>query len=287
MHIVTDSGADFLPEQLGGSEMSMASLTLTIAGRTYRSGVDITSEEFYRLLRDTQSFAATSQPSPGDFSDIYRRLAESDREILSIHMSSGLSGTLNAARLGAAAVPKADVAFYDTRTLSAGLGWHVEMALRAMRAGWSRERILSMLEQVSSATETLFTLPTLRYLIHGGRISHLKGLLAQVLDIKPVIGVEKKGGTYVTRGQARTFGRALIRLVDIAADMVEKEAEIRAQIVHGYNPEGVAKLRAEVEKRFTVRWVGTTQIAPVLGAHTGPGVVGLIFAPEKALPFIP
>lgn len=287
MHIVTDSGADFLPEQLGGSEVSVGALTIAIAGRTYKSGADITPEEFYRLLHETQGFAATSQPSPGDFSDIYRQLAKTDKEILSIHISSGLSGTLNAARLGAAAVPEADVAFYDTRTLSAGLGWHVEMALRAMRAGWSRERILSMLEQVSSATETLFTLPTLRYLIHGGRISHLKGLLAQILNIRPVIGVEKEGGTYVTRGQARTFDRALTQLADIAANMVGAGAELRAQIVHGYNPEGVAQLQAEVEKRFKVKWLGTTQIAPVLGAHTGPGVVGLVLAPEKALPSIP
>lgn len=276
-----------MPEQLGGSELDIAALTISIAGRTYKSGVDITPEEFYRLLHETQGFATTSQPSPGDFSDMYRHIASTDREILSIHMSSGLSGTLNAARLGAAAVPEADVAFYDTRTLSAGSGWHVEMALRAMRAGWSRDRILSMLEQVSSATDTLFTLPTLRYLIHGGRISHLKGLLAQVLNIRPVIGVEKEGGTYTTRGQARTFDGALARLAEIAADTVGKGSAIRAQIVHGYNPDGVARLRAEVEKHLSVNWLTTTQIAPVLGAHTGPGVVGLIFALEEALPVIP
>ena len=286
MHVVTDSGADFLPEQLGESELSIAPLTLAIAGRVYKSGIDITPEGFYRLLHETQDFATTSQPSPGDFADIYRAAAETDKEILSIHMSSGLSGTLNAARMGAAAVPEADVAFYDTRTLSAGSGWHVEMALRAVRAGWGRGRILSMLEQVSSATETLFTLPTLRYLIHGGRISHLKGLLAQVLNIRPVIGVEKEGGTYVTRGQARTFDGALVRLADFATSLVGQGAKVRAQIVHGYNPEGVARLRAEIEKRLNVKWLGTTQIAPVLGAHTGPGVVGLILAREDALPSI-
>lgn len=287
MHVVTDRGADILPEQIGESELSYAPLTITLDGRTYKSGVDISAEEFYRLLEESGGFPSTSQPSPGDFADLYGKLAESDKEILSIHMSSGLSGTVNSARIGAAAVPDADIAIYDTHTLSAALGWHVETALRAMRAGWSRERIISALEQVSVATEGMFTLPTLKYLIHGGRVSHLRGLLAQVLNIRPVIGVEKEGGTYVTRGQARTFDRAIKQLAEIASNMVGAGAEIKAQIVHGYNPEGVARLKEEVEKRLKVNWMSPINVAPVLGAHTGAGLVGLIFAPEQALPSIP
>lgn len=290
MHIITDRGADLAIDDAPGTELVFAPLTITLNESTYRSGVDIEPEEFYKALDQTGAFPTTSQPAPGDFIGIYGDAAKSDKEILSVHISSGLSGTVNAARVAADASPDADVEIYDTKTLSAAEGWHVLAAARAAAAGWSRDQIVAMLKQVTEATEVLFTLPTLKYLIHGGRIGHLKGLLAQVLNIRPIIGVEKNGGTYVTRGQARTFDRALASLADIARDMMHGLGSagdtVRAQIVHGYNPEGVAKLKAEVERRLNVTWLPTLQIAPVLGAHTGAGVVGLVFALEKALPAI-
>ena len=130
---------------------------------------------------------------------MYSKLAQTDPDILSIHVSSGLSGTINAARLGAKLVPEANVTFYDTRTLSGALGWHVEAAARAVQAGWDLARILAALASITAATETLYTLATLKYLIHGGRISHLSGLVGSLLEIKPIIGVEKVGGTYVQK----------------------------------------------------------------------------------------
>lgn len=288
MHIVTDRGADVAAEVAASAGLTFAPLTITLNDTIYRSGIDIQPDEFYTILDRTGAFPTTSQPSPGDFVDIYTNAAKSDKEILSIHISSGLSGTVNAARVAAESSTGADVQIYDTKTLSAGEGWHVQAAMNAVAAGWTRERIVSMLQQVSDATELLFTLPTLKYLIHGGRIGHLKGLLAQVLNIRPIIGVEKVGGTYVTRGQTRTFDRALASLADIARDMVHARGAsddiVRAQIAHGNNPEGVERLKAEVEKRMNVKWMPPVQIAPVLGAHTGAGLVGMIFAVEKLLP---
>lgn len=286
MKIVTDRGADLLPEHAAQADVRFAPLAITLDGKTYLSGIDIQPDEFYRKLDETGGFPTTSQPSPGDLAQMYREAAATDREILSIHISSGLSGTVNAARVAAQAVPEADVAIYDTKSLSAAQGWHVEMAALAAKAGWTRERILAMLEKVTAATEVLFTLPTLKYLIHGGRVSHLKGLLAQVLNIRPIIGVEKEGGTSLTKGQARTFDRALVELSEIASRMVHAGEAVRAQIVHGNNPAGVARLKMEVEKRLNVSWLPAIQIAPVLGAHTGAGVVGLVFAPERLLPAI-
>jgi DegV family protein with EDD domain len=290
MHIVTDRGADLATHSPSGAELVFAPLTITLDESTFTSGIDIEPEEFYKALDHTDAFPTTSQPAPGDFARIYADAAKSGKEILSIHISSGLSGTVNAARVGAEASADADVEIYDTKTLSAAQGWHVQAAANASAAGWSRDQVVGMLRQVTEATEVLFTLPTLKYLIHGGRIGHLKGLLAQVLNIRPIIGVEKQAGTYVTRGQARTFDRALASLAEIARDMMRGRGNegdtVRAQIVHGYNPKGVAKLKAEVEKRLNVKWLPTLQIAPVLGAHTGAGVVGLVFALDKALPAI-
>jgi len=250
----------------------------------YRGGVDISVQEFYELLDRTGEMPSTSQPSPGDFAELYRNLARTDPDILSVHISSGLSGTVNAARMGASMVPEANVTIYDTKTLSGAQGWHVEAAARAAKAGWGIDRIVGMLQRITAATDTLYTLSTLKYLIHGGRISHLKGLVASILNIKPIIGVEKVGGTYVTRGQTRTLDRAIDAIVNMAASAYPANTVMRMQVLHGLCPEGAARLRAGLDRIFQCRWLPVSPIAPVLGAHTGPGLVGVVFAPEAQLP---
>jgi DegV family protein with EDD domain len=284
MQVVTDYAADISPEQLDGLEVHYLPLMITIDGKTYRSGVDITHEEFYELQAKAKQIPTTSQPSPGDFAELYRSLAKKDPDILSIHISSGLSGTVNAARIGANAVSEANVEIYDTKTLSGALGWHVEVAAKAVRAGLDKSRILSLLRQVTEATETFFTLSTLKYLIHGGRISHLKGLLASVLNIKPIIHVEKVNGTYAARGQARTINRAIDEMADILESAHSPGTAMRLQIYHSQFPEGAARLKEKLDKAFQCNWLPEGQIAPVLGAHTGRGLVGIISAPEALFP---
>jgi DegV family protein with EDD domain len=278
---------DLTPQQSAGLNIHLVPLTFTLDGKTYRSGVDIEPDDFYKLLEATESFPTTSQPAPGDFATLYRELAASDPEILSIHISSGLSGTLNSARQGAALVPEARVTFYDTLTLSGAEGWHVEAAARAARAGWPRDRILEMLKKVTAATDTMFTLATLKYLIHGGRISHLKGLLATALGIKPIIGVEKVHGTYSQVGQARTLSQATGRIAEVVGSRCPKGTALRAQVMHGHNAAGAELLRQAMDERFACTWLPVGPIAPVLGAHTGPGLVGVAFAPLADYPELP
>ena len=287
MQIVSDRGMDLSPEQMAGLEIHLVPLILTLEGKSYRSGVDIQPDEFYRMLAATESFPTTSQPSASDFAEMYRRLAATDPDILSIHISSGLSGTVNAAKAGAAMAPEANVTIVDTRTLSAAEGWQVEAAARASKAGWPKERILSLLERVSAATDTLYTLATLKYLIHGGRISHLKGLIASVLNIKPLIGVEKAGGTYVQHGQARTLDRAILRMADHVAAKFSPGAAMRFQIIHGDNARGAAMLRERLDQLFKCTWLPSVSVAPVLGAHTGPGLVGVVYALQAAFADMP
>ena len=287
MQIVSDRGMDMTPEQMAGLDIHLVPLTFTLDGKTYRSGVDIQPDEFYRLLSATESFPTTSQPSAGDFAELYRKLAATDPEILSIHISSGLSGTINSARAGAKMVPEANVTHVDTKTLSGAEGWQVEAAARAAKAGWAKEKILALLERISAATDTIYTLATLKYLIHGGRISHIKGLLAQVLNIKPLIGVEKVNGTYVQHGQARSLEKAILKLADHVAERYAPGAAMRFQVLHGHNAEGAAMLRERLDKLFKCTWLPTSSIAPVLGAHTGPGLVGIAYAAMAAFPEMP
>ncbi len=282
MQIVSDRGMDLSPEQQQGLDIHLAPLRLILDGRTYESGIDIQPDEFYSLLAASENYPTTSQPAPGDFVELYRKLAARDPDILSIHISSGLSGTVNAARTAAAMVPEANVTIVDTKTLSGAQGWQVEAAARAVRAGWPKERVLDLVARVSAATDTIYTLQTLRYLIHGGRISHLKGLLAQALNIKPLITVEKTGGTYVQAGQARSLERGIHKLADHLAQQHGQGSHLRLQVLHAHNPEGAALLRERLDELFQCTWLPTGPIAPVLGAHTGPGLVGVVSAPAAA-----
>ena len=289
MQIVTDSGTDVClsREKLDELGIHVVPLIVTLEGESYREGLDIQPEAFYRLLEASDELPQTSQPSAGDFAQTYARIAAKDPDILSVHMSSGLSGTYNAARAGARLVPEANVTLVDTKTLSAGSGWQVEAAARAARAGWPTERILTLLEHIAAATESLYTLKELKYLIHGGRISHLKGLVASLLNIKPLIGVEKVNGTYVQLAQARTFGKALRSMVNHLAGEHPLGSAMRVQVLHSNDPAGAATLRDLVDQAFDCTWLPTGPISLVLGAHTGPSMVGVAYAPTAAFAGVP
>ncbi len=287
MRIVGDTGCDISPEQLAGREFTNVPLVINLSGKSYRSGYDITHKEFYELLASTDDLPTTSLPSPGDFADYYRKLAVLDPEILSVHISSGLSGTVGSAREGAKLVPEAQVTVHDTLTLSIGEGWQVEAAVRAASAGWNIAQTVPILEKIRDLTQTVFTLPELKYLIHGGRISHIKGLLAQILNIKPIIAVGKEDGKYYQRDQHRTFKKAMSGIVSLIEKEFPRGTPIRIQVAHANYPEAAQSLQEMLEEVFPCEKLPISDIAPVLGAHTGPGLVGLSYAPLDKYPVLP
>ena len=289
MHIVTDGGADLnlSAEECAALGIHIVPLSVTLDGQTYRGAADISLEAFYDLLVTSGSFPTTSQPSVGDFAALYRRLAEQDPEILSIHMSSGLSGTLQAARAAAQLAPEARITYVDTKTLSAATGWQVEAAARAIQAGWSKDTILALVAQIGAVTDSVYTLDDLKFLIHGGRISHMKGLIASVLNIKPLIGVEKVRGTYVNLAQARSFSNAIKSAGELVSRKMASGMRLRAQVVHAANPDGAQQLADEIAARFKVDWVPVRQLSLVLGAHVGRSMVGVCFAPAGEFESLP
>ena len=286
MHIVTDSGTDtgFTHQQMKEFKVHVVPLVVTLGNMSYREGIDIQPDDFYNLLDTAGDMPVTSQPAAGEFALVYRELAKTDPDILSIHISSGLSGTVNAAKAGAAMVPEANITVVDTKTLSVPSGWQVEAAARAANTGMSVAQVLELVEKIGKATDVLYTLTELKYLIHGGRINHLKGLLASVLNIKPIIGVEKVRGTYVTLGQARSFSNAVKGAVEQIRRRVGEGVALRAQVVHAANLEGAQQLMEEVAAHFKVDWVPMRQLSLVLGAHVGRSMVGVCYVPAEEYP---
>ena len=289
MQIVTDSGTDYPlasnshPDEL----VHIVPLAVQMDQSSYKDGGEVTHARFYQDLEVSTNLPTTSQPSAGQFAEIYRQLAKKDSEILSIHLSSGLSGTIESAASAAKMVPEAKVTVVDTKTLSVGAGWQVDAAVRAIRAGWSKEKILALLKKISAATHTFYTLNELKYLIHGGRISHMKGLLASLLQIKPLIGVDHESGKYTQNGQARSFAGALKGLMNLVSGLVPSGKPLRVQVVHTLNPEGADQLHGLIDAAFKCTWLKSGPISFVLGAHTGPSLVGVCFAPQSVFVELP
>ena len=155
----------------------------------------------------------------------------------------------------------------------------MEAAARATKRGWPIERILDLLKRISDAAEVVYTLKELKYLIHGGRISHIKGLIASVLNIKPFIGVEKEKGTYIQLGQAISFDRAISGIVDLISKQHQPGSALRVQVMHTFNPDSATVLRDMIDKLFKCTWLPMGSISVALGAHPGPSMIGVVYAP--------
>lgn len=281
MKIVTDSGTDTQLLNDGSYDIRIVPLQVTLGERTYSEGVDIKTEEFYTLLESSGLLPITSQPSAGTLADVYRDLAKEDPDILSIHISSGLSGTVNAARAAAQMVPEANVTVIDTKTLAAGAGWQVVEAAKAIAAGWNVDRIVAYLARIAQASHSIYTLKDLKYLINGGRISHIKGLVASLLNIKPIIGVNNEKGNYEQVTQSRSFSKALTGLVNVMQKRFSPKEKLVVQVAHASNDSAANTLKGKISEIFDCIWLPMGNMSLVLGAHTGRSMVGVCYAPAS------
>ncbi|MCD4674175.1 MAG: DegV family protein [Anaerolineaceae bacterium] len=287
MQIVTDDGVDLAPQQKEGLDLHFVPLNFMLDGVTYQGGDDMPPKKFYEMLTEAENLPTTSQPSPAEFAKVYRELAKKDPDILSIHISSGLSGTYNSAQLAKEMVPEANITLLDTKTVSCPSAWQVLAAARAAKAEWPLEMVLSLVNSISQKTDAIFTVGRLKYLVHGGRVGHLKGLLAAMLNIKPILGIDKTTGKFNERGKQQTVKRSIRAMVDQIAKVYPEGSPLRVQTMHGNIPESVELLHGLVDDRFECHWEPTVQIAPALGAHVGPTMVGVCFGPLEAYDDIP
>jgi DegV family protein with EDD domain len=287
MQIVTDSGSDLTSEEVKNNNIHMLPLKIELGGKSYQSGVNITLDQFYDLMDHTSSTPVTSTPSVGEFEALYRELAKTDPEILSIHLSSGLSGTSNAAEQAAKLVPEAKITVLDTLTLSAGTAWQVLAAAKLRDAGVKLPEVLAKLSQIQAVTRTYFSLPTLKFLIAGGRIGHLKGLLASLLGILPVIWVSNVDGKYYDVAKKRTFIKAIEEIPNLILKNHPAGSVLQAQVCHASYPEGAKLLREALDKVFKLEWLPDVHLGTALGAHTGRGLTGVIVAAKDQLPSMP
>ncbi|PKN88436.1 MAG: hypothetical protein CVU46_00695 [Chloroflexi bacterium HGW-Chloroflexi-8] len=278
MRVITDASANLTAEKAATLGVEMVPFQVTFMGKTYKDGVDIHPEDLYKMYIDhPNEFVTTSQPSTGDIVSAYEK--SGNDEILSIHLSSGLSGAYASAIQAARMVSNPNITVIDSFTVGPALGWMVEVAAIGIKSGWSKERILEMVQKVKENTMTMVTFSDLKYLIHSGRVSHLKSIIASILKIKPIIGMDDEDGRYKTVGQEITSKRAMRLMVKKVHERFGDQ-KLRIQLMHGSNLPGVDLLREVVHEILNGEEDPLVPVTLVLGAHAGPTVVGLAATPK-------
>ncbi len=278
MKIVTDCAADMPKEEMERLGIVQAPLFIQFPEGEINSA-DISADDFYNRLEAMRpQIPTTAQPSAGIFAELYRKLAKTEKNIFSIHISSGLSGTINSARDGCDLVKdETNVSLWDTLSLSGGERFQVMAAALASNAGWAIESIHERLTQIREKTELIYTLDTLEYLARGGRIGRVKAIAGALLNLKPIIRVDTDG-KYTTVKTERTINKSIST---IAGHVKEKygNTPIWATVLHGRFAEKADTLAKELQEKLNIAKMEVMRISPVLGVHTGPGIVGAAIVP--------
>ena len=282
MKIVTDCAADMSNEEMEKLGIVQAPLFIQFPEGEVNSA-EISADEFYNRLEAMRPrIPTTAQPSSGIFAELYRKLAQTDKNILSVHISSGLSGTINSARDGGEQVKgEANVNFWDTLTLSGGERFQVMAAALADKAGWAWQSIQERLEKIREKTEVIYTLDTLEYLARGGRIGRVKAIAGALLNLKPIIRVDMDG-KYSTVKTERTINKSMSSIADYLREKYG-QTPLWVTVLHGRFSEKADHLAEEFKQKLNVAKLEVMRISPVLGVHTGPGIVGAAVVPMELM----
>lgn len=285
MKIITDCAADMSAEELQSLNVAQAPLFIQFPNEEI-SAENISADDFYNRLEAMRPvIPTTAQPSPAQFEEIYRKLLaqEEDKSLLSVHISSGLSGVINGARVAVNDIGEAGkITVWDTMTLSGGERFQVLAAAMGARKGWSLDAIKKRMEEIRANTEVIYTLETLEYLQRGGRIGRVSALAGALFNIKPIINVDRKDGKYSNLGKARSIQQASAFITEHLQKMYGNEP-LWATVLHGRFAEKADALAEQFKSKLKIAKLEIRRISPVLGVHTGPGIVGAALTPMRLL----
>jgi DegV family protein with EDD domain len=276
--IVTDSTLDISKEAIEELGITIVPLSVTVDGKSYLDGVDITSGEFVNMLVNSKDIPQSSQPSAGSFLEVYDELGKDGASILSIHMTSGMSGTVASART-AADMTEADVTVVDSQFISIALSFQVKEAARLANEGKSIEDIIERLNNVRNNSSLYIMVDTLEYLLKGGRIGRGRALVGSLLKIKPIASLED--GVYTPVTKVRTH----LQMIKFMKKKFQEEAA--GKIVKGI---GIAQVEAQdlarqvkeaIKEVSGFEDISIVETTPIVSTHTGPGALALMYYFEE------
>lgn len=278
--VVTDSTSDIEPERARNLDLAVVPLFVRFGDRSFRDYVDLSRADFYRMLARDPDLPNTSQPTAQMFEEAYRPLVEQGREIVSIHVSAKLSGTVNAARAGAARFAGARITVVDSETVAGGLRLQVLRALEMAAGGASAAEVAFALGVQKEGQRLYACIADLSHAVRTGRIGKAKAALGTLMRIVPVISLRE--GEVVAEAQVRTMSRAREAMIDLSLASVADSAKAQFLVMHTNAPQLAAEIASRLRERLASepKTLGLLEAGPAIATHAGPGAVGIFSAPD-------
>jgi hypothetical protein len=278
--LVTDSSCDLPPDEFIRRGIRLVPVVVIFGHQSYIDKVTITDRDFYRLLTTSPHHPKTSQPAPGDFQEVFQQTAANHKRALAIILSGAVSGTLQAAQRAAQTVKsQIDVEVIDSKNVCVALGLILREAAEAIESGAAFDEVKRRVEWAIQNVRLFVSVETMTYLVRGGRVSRFRGAIARLLNLKPILTINAEGRAEAV---AKTFGgqHARRKLMEIVKREAAGKRKLRFLVAHANAPE-TAGFHAEwIRKYFEVPEVTIVSVSPALGAHAGPGAVGIAFLGE-------
>ncbi len=273
--LVTDSTATIPDDLLREYDIRVAPQVVIFGEETLRDGVDITPDQFYVRLSESEVLPTTSQATVGAFKEIFEPLVAEDATILAFLISTGLSGTYQSAMQAKDLFPDARIEIVDSATAAMALGFQVLGAARAIKEGASAEEAIAVAKSAQDTTGVIFIVDTLEFLHRGGRIGGAARLLGTALNLKPLLAVNE--GKIEALERVRTKRKATARLLEIMDGRLAGKDKIRIATIHAAAEADALDLLREAEARFKPIESVVSVASPAIGVHTGPGTLGLAY----------
>jgi DegV family protein with EDD domain len=273
--IITDSTADLSKDLYQKHDIGMVPLTIHLGERTWLDFHDIAPDEYYALLRKSKAFPTTSQPSPQDFIDAFTPFAEKSEPVLSIHISSKLSGTYQSAALARSHFPEARIEVVDSLQASLGLGMIILLCAEKTSMGASFESVVDFARELAHKVETYFSVDSLEHLRRGGRIGKAQAFLGTLMKIKPLLKLAE--GEVQPVEKIRTSERLMSRFVELVEKAAGEGSRLRLSVAESDNGEVMTSLLDRLMKIPGLLLVHQCKLGGVITSHSGPGALGISF----------
>ena len=273
--LVTDSTAYIPKEILAQYPITVAPQVLIWGNETFRDGIDILPDEFYRRLKTAKVMPSTSQVHVQDFVKIFSELTEQGYDVLALLISEKLSGTIASAVQAKEALPKARIEIFDSHTTAMAMGFQVLTVARAAQAGAGMTECLALARRVSEQVGVVFAVDTLEFLHRGGRIGGAARFLGTAISLKPIL--EVVDGRVEAVEKIRTRSKSLARLKELVRERIGERQPVRLATIHANATEDARQVLSDAAQEFNAVETILSEVSPVVGTHAGPGVVGLCY----------
>ncbi|WP_044896012.1 DegV family protein [Bacillus alveayuensis] len=271
--ILTDSTA-YIPKEVREKlQIKMIPLSVIFGQESYREEIDMTAEQFWKEIKEREDLPTTSQPPIGEFVNMYEELAKEYDAVISIHLSSGISGTFNGAVTAGQMVEGIKVYPYDSEISCMAQGFYAIEAAELAKEGKSPEEILKRLDEMKQSLRAYFMVDDLSHLKRGGRLSGAQAFVGSLLQIKPVLHFVDK--VIVPYEKIRTRKKALKRIYELFDEVASQNVPLRATIIHANRPDDAEKMKQELAQKYPHVEFYISYFGPVIGTHLGEGAIGL------------